>query len=124
MRELKKIAPFILLIFFCGATSQAGSASHLISKITLTGQTQFEAEFLLKTAGWHSHPAFSDVLVESGIDKILRLYENSGYPYCQVTVEGLSFENENPQALPGYKEIKPFVFVSIFLLVPLFNHAS
>jgi len=46
----------------------------------------------MHTAGWNITQPFSDQVVESGIERILGLYENFGYPYCQVTVEEISPE--------------------------------
>lgn len=59
----------------------------------MEGQTIFSSEELLKSAGWKRPIAFSDEAVKSGIQKILNLYENSGYPYAQVTIDDFALDN-------------------------------
>ena len=81
-----------LLILFSGGLLLAKPGNVLLSKITLQGQTIFSSEALIHTAGWSLTQPFSDAVVESGIEKILSLYENSGYPYCQVNLEEISPE--------------------------------
>jgi outer membrane protein assembly factor BamA len=81
-----------LLVLFSSSIALAKPGKDLLSKITLQGQTIVSSGALIHTAGWNITQPFSDQVVESGIERILDLYENSGYPYCQVTVEEISPE--------------------------------
>lgn len=92
MKSLKYLLAANLLALLSGNIPLAKPDNLLFSKITLQGQTIFSSEALIHTAGWKINQPFSNQAVESGIEKILNLYENSGYPYCQVLVEEISPE--------------------------------
>ena len=92
MKSLKHLLAAYLLVLLSGNIALAKPGNVLLSKITLQGQTILSSEALIHAAGWNITQRFSDQVVESGIERILDLYENSGYPYCQVMLEEISPE--------------------------------
>lgn len=86
----------ILAVSFLLGQSMAlpGNIDVELTEIAFQGQTVFTSEKLIQTAGWQEPQSYTDNLVERGIEKILRLYEDSGYPYCQVLVDNLKLSHD------------------------------
>lgn len=90
----------------------AAPSGYLLAKVFLQGQTGFSSELMTQVAGWQKTQPYSDERVEQGIDQILKLFENSGYPYAQVLVENLQVNDKREVILSVRIAEGPLVQIS------------
>lgn len=92
----KHLKFFLTILFTCllGVLSLPSSADQRINQlnmlcisdnIKIEGNKFFDSEELLSEIKLKPNSPYSVNLLERGIDKILTLYEDNGFPYCQIS---------------------------------------
>src|SRR3990172_11591834 len=88
--KINRLFLILAVLFLLGQTAGlAENADYRLTRVVLRGQTVFTSEKLIQIAGWQKGQSYTDDLVEKGIESILKLYEDSGFPYCQILVDNL-----------------------------------
>jgi outer membrane protein insertion porin family len=94
---------FILILQFCFFVSSAladrgikktFSKIEISKRIEIGGNSFFEKEELLSQIQLKPGLTYSDDLLERSIDQILLLYDENGFPYCQVSPSEFKIDNE------------------------------
>lgn len=62
-----------------------GYGDFLSDDLQIEGSHFFDANVLLAQSGLKPHAPFSPMLLEAGIERMLRLYEDNGFPYCRIS---------------------------------------
>ena len=119
---MRKLIFIFLILNFC----QFSFAKELtLKKLTLRGSNIFSEQKILEKIDFKKNKKFSEKNIEQWIDKIIKLYEEEGYPFCQITPSEFNKENdeiavslnitEGPEVrirniyLDGLNKTRPFV---------------
>lgn len=62
-----------------------GEENHLLEGVQVEGNRFFDADRLLAETGLKPDSPFSLQLLETGIEGMLTLYEDNGFPYCKIS---------------------------------------
>jgi outer membrane protein insertion porin family len=101
--SIKIIRLFPLFIFqFCVVSSVLAekdmkpgySQMKICNPIRIEGNSFFEKQELLSRLLLKSSLTYSDDLLEKSIDRVLTLYEENGFPYCQVSPADFKITDE------------------------------
>ena len=101
---IKRIRPLILFIFqLCflsssvladGDIKKNFSKIEISNKIEIDGNGFFKKQELLSQIKLKPGLTYSDDLLERSIDQILMLYDENGFPYCQVSPSEFKIDDE------------------------------
>lgn len=79
----------LAILFFClvwlGGLPALGQKSYLSEELRVEGNRFFDTETLLAETGLHPGLPFDLQRLEGGIERMLSLYEDNGFPYCEIS---------------------------------------
>jgi outer membrane protein insertion porin family len=83
---LKRIqATAVIGLVWLALFSVPGYGDNLSDNLQIEGNHFFDAKVLLAQSGLKSHSPFNLKLLETGIERMLKLYEDNGFPYCRIS---------------------------------------
>ncbi len=78
----------------------------------MEGNRFFDTQTLLAQTAWHPDSPFDLERLESGIERMLRLYEDNGFPYCEISPGDLRVSEEGRVSLSLLVEEGPRVRIT------------
>jgi len=101
---LSIISGMILIFFFFSLAYSSGTKGK-IKEILITGNQHFVSKELHSCMRLKPNSFYTDGLLEKSIEAILRLYEENGFPYCQIDFEDFHY-SVNPNDSTNWLSFK------------------
>jgi outer membrane protein insertion porin family len=83
LKRIQTIA--IISLAWLVLLSAPGYGDFLSDDLQIEGNRFFDAKVLLAQSGLKPNSPFNLMLLEAGIERMLRLYEDNGFPYCRIS---------------------------------------
>ncbi len=101
--NMKKYLAFIIILLGCSfmrlGQGYSAEPKQRIKDIQLAGNQYFDAKTIYPCLRLKPNSIYSDQVLEKGTEAILKLYEENGFPFCQIDLEDFTHSLSLPDSI-------------------------